>query len=110
MGDRIRFFMDEHVSTVVTQGLRRRGVDVITVQETGNVSAPDRHLLAEAAEQGRVLFTRDADFLRLHDRGIPHTGIVFAPQGTPVGRIVRWLMLIHDVLSPQEMGGHVEFL
>ena len=39
-----------------------------------------------------------------------HRGIVYAPQQTPVGHIIRGLMLIHDVLSPEEMHNHVEFL
>lgn len=33
MADRLKFYMDEHVPKAVTEGLRRRGVDVITVQE-----------------------------------------------------------------------------
>ena len=35
MADRLRFYMDEHVPKAVTEGLRGRGVDVITVQELG---------------------------------------------------------------------------
>ena len=30
---KIRFYLDEHVSRAVTVGLRRRGLDVLTVQE-----------------------------------------------------------------------------
>jgi hypothetical protein len=48
--------------------------------------------------------------LRMHDSGLSHHGIVYAPQGTPIGRIVRGLMLIHDVLRREEMKDHVEFL
>jgi hypothetical protein len=33
--------MDEHVPFTVTQGLRRRGVDVLTVQEAGMYAASD---------------------------------------------------------------------
>ncbi len=35
MTDHIKFYMDEHVAKSVTEGLRRRGVDVVTVQELG---------------------------------------------------------------------------
>jgi hypothetical protein len=110
MGERIHYYMDEHVPSAVTEGLRRRGVDVLTAQEDATVSTPDRCLLLSAHSQGRVLCSLDADFLRLHDEGVPHAGIAYASQGTPVGRMVRGLMLIHDVLTPQEMKGHVEFL
>jgi hypothetical protein len=57
-----------------------------------------------------VVFTQDEDFLRLHATGTPHAGIVFAVQHSPVGGIVRGLLVIHAVFSPQEMVGHVEFL
>ncbi|WP_293133656.1 DUF5615 family PIN-like protein [Okeania sp. SIO3I5] len=29
------FYMDENVSRLITEGLRRRGIDVLTVQEDG---------------------------------------------------------------------------
>jgi hypothetical protein len=56
------------------------------------------------------MFTQDADFLRMHASDYPHRGIVYAPQQTPPGIIVRGLMLIYDVLRPEEMVGRVEFL
>ncbi len=34
----VRFYMDEHVSRAVTVGLRRRGLDVLTVQEDGRTA------------------------------------------------------------------------
>jgi hypothetical protein len=60
--------------------------------------------------EGRVVVTQDADFLRLHAAGHPHGRIVYAPQQTAVGTIVRGLMLIHDVLTPEDMANHVEFI
>lgn len=110
MADRLRFYMDEHVPKAVTEGLRRRGVDVITVQELGLQAAEDAHHLEHAAQDGRVVFTQDADFLRLHASGTPHQGIVYAHQQTPASHILRSLMLLHDVLSPDDMVRHVEFL
>ena len=35
MGQRIRFYTDEHVAKAVVPGLRQRGVDVLTVPEAG---------------------------------------------------------------------------
>gem|GEM_PF-6990003 len=38
-------------------------------------------------------------------------GIAFWHQETrPTGEILRRLLLIHDILSPQEISGKVEFL
>ena len=56
MGEPIRFYMDEHVPLAISQGLRRRGVDALTVQEAGICSATDEEQLAFALSQGRVVF------------------------------------------------------
>lgn len=66
--------------------------------------------VALAFADNRVIFTQDADFLRLHAAGVPHRGIVYAPQQTAVGHILRGLMLVYDVLSPEEMANHIEYL
>ena len=110
MGKRISFYTDEHVARAVIRGLRQRGVDVLTVPETGLLGAADEDHLERAQAEGRVLFTQDEDFLRLHAAGVAHAGIAYAPQGTPIGQIVRGLMLIHQVLEPDDMTGHVEYL
>jgi hypothetical protein len=106
----IRFYTDEHVGHAVAAALGRRGVDAVTVVEAGMRTAEDLEHLAWARAEGRVLVTLDADFLRLHATGEEHAGIVYGPQGTPLRRIISGLMLIHDVLTPEEMAGHVEFL
>lgn len=109
MADRVKFYMDEHVPFAVTQGLRRRGVDVLTVQEAAMHAASDEEYRAFALSQGRVIFTQDADFLRLHAAGLHHAGIAYAPQQTPVGDMIRGLILIAEVLEASEMAGHVEY-
>jgi predicted nuclease of predicted toxin-antitoxin system len=110
VADRIKFYMDEHVAKAVTEGLRRRGVDVVSVQELGLHAAEDQQHLQRAAQEGRVVVTQDTDFLRLHAAGVSHRGIVYASQQTPVPQILRGLMLIHDVLTSEDMIRHVEFL
>ena len=106
----VRYFTDEHVAKAVIAGLRRRGVDVVSVSESGMLSASDEELLAFAVSQGRVIFSQDDDFLRLAAQGYEHAGIVYAHQRTPIGEIVSGLMLIHSVLSAEEMVGNIEFL
>ena len=102
--------MDEHVPTAVIVGLRARGVDVVSTRESGLLAATDEEHLARAAAAKRVIFTQDADFLRLHAQGLSHGGIVYAHQQTSVGDIIRGLMLIYQVLGPEDMRNHVEFL
>jgi len=110
MPERLKFYLDEHVDRAVADGLYRRGVDVLRAQDAGMHPAPDSAHLDLARGEGRVIFTQDADFLRLHAAGKPHTGIVYVPQHTAVGTIVAALMLIYEVLSPEEMINPIEFV
>jgi hypothetical protein len=80
------------------------------VQEVDTLGASDEAHLALAASDGRVIFTQDDDFLRLHATGIDHAGIAYAHQHTSIGDIIRGLMLIYQVLEPGDMQNHVEFL
>lgn len=110
MSERVKFYLDEHVHPAVAAGLRRRGVDVLTTQEAEMRSATDVEHLALAARSGRVLFTQDDDFLRLHAGGEAHAGIVYVRQQTPIGQIVRGLLLIYQLVSAEEMQNRLEFL
>jgi uncharacterized protein with PIN domain len=110
MAQTVKFYTDEHVARAVVNGLRQRGVDVLTVVEAGMRTASDEEHLAKAQEEGRVLFTQDDDFLRFHAEGREHSGIVYAPQGTPTGDIIRGLMMVYQVLDAEDMTGHIEFL
>lgn len=110
MSKQIYFYTDEHVSKSVIKGLRRRGVDVLTTPEASSMGASDAEHLKLAKKEGRVIFTQDADFLRLHAKTVEHSGIVYASVTTPVGEIIKGLMLIHDILSSEDMIDHVEFI
>jgi hypothetical protein len=63
-----------------------------------------------ARNEERVIFTQDDDFLPLHSAGVDHNGIVYAPQQTPIGDIIRGLMLTYQVLDGEDMLGHTEYL
>lgn len=104
MADPVRFYLDEHVPLAITLGVRRRGGDVQTVQEAGLRGATDDEQLAYAVTTGRVVVTQDTDFLRLHAAGHPHQGIVYASPQLSVG------MLIHELLTAEDMVNHLEYL
>ena len=106
----VRFYTDEHVAKAVAAGLRLRGIDVVTTHQAGMLGASDEQHLAFALSQGRVLVTQDDDFIRLSAGGAPHAGIVYAPQQTPVGEIIRGLTLIYHVLAVEEIAGNTEFI
>lgn len=111
MPDRIRFHLDEHIPRAVVEGLRRRGIDVTTSVEMDLVGRTDEEQLTAAREGERVFVTHDADFVALHRSGMQHAGIAFCQQrGRTFSDILRGLILVWEVLSPQEMRNHIEFL
>lgn len=83
---------------------------MLTVAEAGLLGSSDVEHLAGARADGRVIFTQDEDFPRLHAAGLDHAGIVYAPQETSIGEIVRGLILIHEVMESEEMIRHIEFI
>ena len=53
----------------ITRGLRLREIDVLTAQEANMLGASDKEHLKLATNLGRVVFTNDDDFLKLHAAG-----------------------------------------
>lgn len=107
----IRYLVDEHVAKAVATGLRKRGIDTITIAEASLLGAEDEDLLAFGKEKSRVMVTQDRDFLRLaaEAKG-DHLGIVYAPQGRSIGELVRLLDLLAQVSDAEEMRGRVEYI
>jgi len=106
----VRFFLDEHVGHAIAKGLRRRSIDVLTLREASMLGASDEEHIAFARRQGRVIVTCDDDFLRLAAEAPDHAGIIYAPQGRTVGAMVQGLTLIAQVLTAEELHGHIEFM
>jgi len=106
----IRLYLDEHVPRAVANGLRLRGVDVLTTAEAAMQAATDEAQLNFAVAQTRTIVTLDADYLRLHAAGAHHAGIIYGPQGMPIGDMIRGVMLVIELLADVEMVDHVEFL
>jgi predicted nuclease of predicted toxin-antitoxin system len=83
--------MDVHVPSAITEGLRRKGVDVLTSQEDGTRQADDESLLERATGLARILVTQDEDLLAIAAQwqasGREFAGLVFARQsGTSSGQ------------------------
>ncbi|MEX2140081.1 MAG: DUF5615 family PIN-like protein [Pirellulales bacterium] len=107
----IRFHLDEHVDHDVARGLRNRGVEVTTATDAGLLSATDEEHSAFALREGRVIFTHDPDFLVIHRRGVEHAGIAYCASGArSIGEVVRYLCLMHDCMTSEEMRGRVEYI
>jgi hypothetical protein len=105
-------YMDHHVSSSITKGLRRRGVDVITAYEDGAYRLDDSALLDRAYVLQRVIFTRDDDFLveaaRRQREGVPFYGVIYAHQlRVPTGVCIEQLELIIKASRPDELLNYV---
>ena len=107
----LRFHLDENVDGAVARGLRDRGFDVTVEIDVGLLAASDLDHLSFAAAENRVVFTHDADFLRLHANRTSHAGIIYCrPLALTIGEIVHGLLLIASCLNSEEFRDHVEFL
>lgn len=112
MPDKIKFYLDEMVPKAVADGLRARGIECVRTGDAENLSIADVDQLEFATRSGSVLFTRDSDFVELHSQGKEHCGIVYVPQQRRIGigAMISSLCLVHDVLTPEEMRNHLEYL
>ncbi|MBU0511282.1 MAG: DUF5615 family PIN-like protein [Chloroflexi bacterium] len=111
MAESLRFHLDEHVNSAIAEALRRRDIDVTTTVEAGLLGADDPAHIAYAWRERRVIVTHDDDFLRWHSRGIPHAGIAYCHlKKLSMRQIVELLVLMHAVLTQEEMIGQVQFL
>ena len=109
--DRIRFHLDENVNPAIALGLRRYGIDVTTTVDVGLQSRSDNAQLQFIRETERVIFTQDADFLIIASQTNDHPGITYCKKGTrTMGQIIEGLILIYEVLHPNDLQGYVEFL
>jgi len=107
--------MDHHVPSAIADGLRLRGVDVLTCLEDGTSQSDDAILLQRANAQGRALFSQDADLLRVakewQEGGRDFSGLFYGHQlQLTIGQAVRDLELAVQVLEPEEMRNRVEYL
>ena len=107
--------MDVHAKWAVTDGLRRRGVDVLTAQQDGASRLDDSGLLDHTTSLGRVLFSQDDDLLReaakRQQSGTPFAGVVYAHQlSITVGQTIHDLELIAKIYEPEDIANRVEYL
>jgi len=113
----ICLYVDEDaMARAVVQGLRARGVDVITALDAGMSEQGDRAQLEYAAEQGRVLYTFNVGhFCQLHseylDQGKSHAGIIVVyRQRYSIGEQIRRLLKAINMKSAKEMRNDLYFL
>ena len=108
-------YMDHHVPAAITDGLRRRGVDVLTAEEDGTTRFEDSDLLDRATALDRVLFSQDRDLLidsaRRQNSGIPFSGVLYAhQQQITIGQCVNDLEFLALAGEPEDFVNKVGYL
>lgn len=111
----IRLYTNESVPTAVAEGLKRRGVDAVSARDAGNLGLTDEEQLVYASENELLLFTHDADFLKIAHHWARtdqrHWGIIYVhQQKMGVGECIRRLKIVSDVFDAESLQNHIEFL
>jgi hypothetical protein len=111
----LAFFMDQHIRIEVTEGLRRRGIDVLTAFEDGRSDAEDNELLERATTLDRVFVSQDQDLLQItsdwQQKGRAFAGVAFAiQQDIDIGGTIEYLELVAHAMSADEMRNRVEYV
>jgi predicted nuclease of predicted toxin-antitoxin system len=112
---RLKIYTDENVDVRVAEGLRRRGVEAVSVYDEGKVGLSDEAQLVHANTLGAVIFTHDADLIEIATEtnrlGDDHCGVIFVEMHRlRLGECIRRLALYADVVTAEEMINRIEFL
>ena len=62
---RLKIYTDENVDVRVAEGLRRRGIEAVSVYHEGKTGVSDQAQLAHAGAHGAVIFTHDSDLIEI---------------------------------------------
>jgi len=111
----LAFLMDHHIRAEITEGLRQRGINVLTAFDDGSFRLDDNSLLARATTLDRILVSQDKDLLVIAARwqqvGHDFAGIEFAGhQNVEISSTIEYLELVARVLEPGDVRNRVEFI
>jgi predicted nuclease of predicted toxin-antitoxin system len=106
----LRLYFDESVNVAVPDGLKSRGIVAISAKDLDKLGLTDEEQLETATLNKAVIFTHDADFLRIVSHK-NHFGIIYVhQQKLSVGECVRKLKLIAETIPQEKMCNKVVFL
>jgi len=111
----VALYFDHNVDLAIVEGLRARGVDVLTAREDDASTLDDELLLERATALGRVLVTNDKDFSAITGRwyreGRHFAGLIRARQeGVSVDAMIHDLEIIAKVMEPEQMIDQIEYV
>lgn len=112
-----RFLADENVDSDLVLGLKRRtkGIDLVRVQDVGLRTLDDSTVLRWAANEGRILVSRDIKTIPTfaHERVIARQvmpGVFILPSTVSMATAIDDLSLIAAVTEADEWVNQVVYL
>jgi len=111
----VPFHLDENLTSRIATSLRSRDIDCTTSKDADLLSHVDDDQLAYAIETGRVLITRDSDFVGIHSRVLDqnkhHPGIIYwANRKKHFGTIVKEIDAMALEMTDEEFRDRLIFL
>lgn len=111
----VALYMDVHIPRAITNGLRLRGVDVLTAQEDKTTTLDDSSLLDRATELKRPLYSQDDDLLsEAHfriNKEVPFAGVIYSHQlHSPIGRCIDDLEIIAKASDSADTINQIVFI
>jgi len=111
VADAVRCHLDEHMDPAIAAALAKYGIEATTAVQQRFLGKSDEAHLVLGRLQSRVIVTDDTDFLIAGAKSSDHGGIVFCRRMRhTLGEIIRFLILVHQVYTAEEMKGRIEFL
>ncbi len=77
----MKFLVDNHLPLALSRFLAERGLDCEHVLDAGLASAPDSEIWQYASETGRIVISKDEDFLYLAHKGESSAGFIWVRFG-----------------------------
>jgi hypothetical protein len=112
----LRYLADENLSSNFVRGLlRRRPLDLVRAVDVGLGSQPDDLVLTWAADNDRIVISRDFRTLPAHawDRianGLPMPGLLLIRGDRSIAQIVDDLVLIDGTCDANDLRDQVWYL
>lgn len=117
--ERPRFLTDENFSLRIVAGLRDvcPRMDLVTIQDTTLLHAPDPLILEYARDQNRLLLSHDVQTMPQHfatffsgAREKHSPGVILIAQTAPVGMAIQWLLEVWEATRHDEWRDRLAFL
>ncbi len=111
----LSLYTNESVPIAIVTGLQRRGINATCARDSGNLGLTDPQQLEFAVINQKVVFTHDADFIRLAheylEQGRFHWGIIYVHQDKlSLGECTRRLKELAEIFELDDFQNHLEFL